>query len=60
VSKKKDAKPTTEPAKQEWAPTFRKYNDMNEGEQAAYRQGAKTIENKVKNNLGLLPPKRQG
>jgi len=38
-------------------PTFRKYNDMNKGEQEAFRQGAKTVENKVKENLGLKKPR---
>jgi len=31
--------------------------EMNEGEQAAFKQGAKTVENKVKENLGLKKPK---
>jgi len=39
-------------------PTFKKYGSMNEGEQAAFRQGAKTVENKVKGHLGFLPPKK--
>lgn len=37
-------------------PTFRKYADMTEGEQAAFRQGAKTSENKVKERLGFTRP----
>ena len=40
-----------------FTPTFRKYADMNSGEQAAFKQGAKTVENKVKQNLGLTKPK---
>ena len=40
-----------------FTPTFRKYTSMNEGEQAAFRQGAKTTENKVKERLGLTKPK---
>jgi hypothetical protein len=39
-------------------PTFRKYNDMSEGEKAAFRQGAKTSENKVKEKLGFTRPKK--
>ena len=38
-------------------PTFRKYKDMTESEQAAFRQGAKTSENKVKERLGFTKPK---
>ena len=39
--------------------TFRSYhNEMNEGEKAAFRQGAKTNENKIKEKLGMLPPKK--
>jgi len=39
--------------------TFRSYKtEMNEGEQAAFRQGAKTVENKVKDRLGFMPPKK--
>ena len=38
-------------------PTFRKYANMSEGEQAAFRQGAKTSENKVKERLGFTKPK---
>ena len=34
-------------------PTFRSYKSMNAGEQAAFRQGATTVSNKVKENLGL-------
>ena len=37
---------------------FRKYANMNEGEQDAYVQGCKTVSNKVKDRLGLLPPKK--
>ena len=39
-------------------PTFVPYKTMNTGEQAAFRQGAKTVENKVKDRLGFLPPKK--
>lgn len=38
-------------------PTFRKYSSMNKGEQEAFKQGAKTVENKVKENLGLKKPR---
>lgn len=38
-------------------PTFRKYKDMTESEQAAFRQGAKTSENKVKERLGFTKPR---
>jgi len=38
-------------------PTFRKYNDMSPSEQAAFRQGATTVGNKVKENLGLRKPR---
>jgi|GEM_PF-1588814 len=48
-----NAKAKSAPKKEEWQPTFRRYDDMNEGEQAAFRQGAKTVENKVKENLGF-------
>jgi len=41
----------------DFQPTFRKYADMNDGEQAAFRQGAKTSENKVKERLGFTKPK---
>lgn len=42
--------------KYDFQPTFRKYADMSEGEQAAFRQGAKTSENKVKERLGFTRP----
>jgi hypothetical protein len=38
-------------------PTFRKYADMTDTEKAAFRQGAKTSENKVKERLGFTKPK---
>lgn len=38
-------------------PTFRKYSDMSDSEKAAFRQGAKTSENKVKERLGFTKPK---
>ena len=41
-----------------FTPTFRKYSDMTEGEQAAFRQGAKTSDNKVKERLGLSKPRQ--
>ena len=44
--------------KNSFTPTFRKYSDMNEGEQAAFRQGAKTSDNKVKERLGLTKPRQ--
>ncbi|MCL2061145.1 MAG: hypothetical protein FWH03_00765 [Firmicutes bacterium] len=40
-----------------FTPTFRKYASMNEGEKQAFRQGAKTSENKVKERLGLTKPR---
>jgi hypothetical protein len=40
-----------------FTPTFRKYNDMTQGEKDAFRQGAKTSENKVKERLGFTKPK---
>ena len=39
-------------------PTFRKYEDMNDGEKAAFKQGCKTSENKVKERLGFVKPKQ--
>ena len=55
----KQTKPATQPApaKKEFTPTFRRYDDMNSGEQAAFRQGATTVSNKVKENLGLKQKK---
>lgn len=41
-----------------FTPTFRPYKTMNASEQAAFRQGASTVSNKVKENLGLKAPKR--
>ena len=38
-------------------PTFRKYADMTQSEKDAFRQGAKTSENKVKERLGFIKPK---
>jgi len=40
-----------------FTPTFRKYRDMNDSEKQAFRQGAKTSENKVKERLGFTKPK---
>lgn len=40
-------------------PTFRKYKDMNDGEKAAFRQGATTVDNSVKERLGLKPSREQ-
>ena len=37
-------------------PTFRKYADMTQSEKDAFRQGAKTSENKVKERLGFIRP----
>ncbi len=34
-------------------PTFRKFDSMTDGEKDAFRQGAKTVANRVKENLGL-------
>lgn len=40
-----------------FTPTFRKYETMNKGEQDAFRQGAATVSNRVKENLGLKQKK---
>ena len=45
-------KPAAEP-KSDFKSTFRKYKDMNSGEQDAFKQGAKMVESKVKEKLGL-------
>jgi len=37
--------------------TFRSYKSMNEGEQAAFRQGATTANNSIKEKLGLKKPR---
>ena len=42
-----------------WQPTYIKYNDMNDREKSIYRQGCKTVEVKVKKNLGLVPPPKR-
>ena len=39
-----------------FTPTFRKYADMTQSEKDAFRQGAKTSENKVKERLGFIRP----
>lgn len=59
---KNTAKPAAESGNQNkgasgFQPTFRKYKDMTESEQAAFRQGAKTSENKVKERLGFTKPR---
>jgi len=36
-----------------FTPTFRKYESMTPGEQEAFKQGCKTVGNKIKENLGL-------
>ena len=59
---KSTAKPAAESGNQNkgvngFQPTFRKYKDMTESEQAAFRQGAKTSENKVKERLGFTKPR---
>lgn len=60
---KNTTKPATDSGNQtnnsgnKFQPTFRKYSDMSESEQAAFRQGAKTSENKVKERLGFTKPK---
>ncbi len=59
MADKKDTKKIT-PSKAnngEFQPTFRKYADMSDSEKAAFRQGAKTSENKVKERLGFTKPK---
>ena len=57
MSNKKATKPAANNNSGNFTPTFRKYESMSEGEQQAFRQGAKTVENKVKGNLGFLKPK---
>ncbi|MCL2846378.1 MAG: hypothetical protein FWE38_01685 [Firmicutes bacterium] len=49
-------KPTTQTkeTRPPFQPTFRKYDDMNEGEQAAFKQGAYTNERKIKERLGMV------
>lgn len=59
---KNTATPTAENGNQNkgaggFQPTFRRYKDMTESEQAAFRQGAKTSENKVKERLGFTKPR---
>lgn len=59
---KNTAKPAANSGNQQsvannFQPTFRKYSDMNDSEKAAFRQGAKTSENKVKERLGFTKPK---
>lgn len=59
---KSTAKPAADSGNQNkgangFQPTFRKYKDMTESEQAAFRQGAKTSENKVKERLGFTKPR---
>jgi|GEM_PF-6603497 len=39
-------------------PTFRKYADMTDDQKECFRQGAKMHENKIKDRLGMLPPKK--
>ena len=56
-------KNTTKPApasgggNKPFTPTFRKYADMTQGEKDAFRQGATTANNGVKERLGLKKPK---
>lgn len=40
-----------------FVPTFRYYADMDEGEQAAFKQGATTANNNIKERLGLKKPR---
>lgn len=40
-----------------FVPTFKRYEDMSIEEQNAFRQGAKTIENRVKEKIGLKEEK---
>ena len=42
-----------------FTPTFRKYADMSQGEKDAFRQGATTANNSVKEKLGLKAPKKK-
>ena len=37
--------------------SFRSYKSMNDGEQAAFRQGATTANNSIKEKLGLKKPR---
>lgn len=39
--------------RKEFTPTFRKYSDMSQGEQEAFKQGATTANNNIKERLGL-------
>jgi len=48
---------TSKTANKEFTPTFRKYADMSPSEQAAFKQGATTVGNTVKENLGLRKPR---
>lgn len=57
MAEKKQAKSTPAKSVNSFTPTFRKYKSMNESEQAAFRQGAKTTENRVKEHLGFKRPK---
>jgi len=58
TAKKPTAKSTAKPTQSSgFQQTFRKYDSMNTGEQAAFRQGAATVSNKVKENLGLKKPR---
>lgn len=56
MADKKQAKNVPAKSNNTFAPTFRKYKSMSESEQAAFRQGAKTTENRVKERLGFKKP----
>jgi len=43
--------------KSDFVTTFRKYEDMNPGEQAAFKQGCKTVSNDIKEKLGFKKPR---
>lgn len=53
----KPVAPATGNGNNGFQPTFRRYQDMSDTEKAAFRQGAKTSENKVKERLGFVKPK---
>ena len=58
MSKSKTATKSTDKPKSDFKPTFISYkNDMNEREQAIFRQGATTANNNIKERLGLKKPR---
>jgi hypothetical protein len=53
MANSKNNKPDEKP----FVSTYKSYKSMTPGEQNAFRQGANTVSNKVKENLGLRKPK---